>query len=101
MDLALNNLQRLICHKTKQTKPNQTNIYTYIYNIYINFVFQKRVDEEKSARKRREKRTKSTMHAGSISTEGGKFFYYNFRKAQHFFLRLLGFKILADREIHI
>ena len=25
MDLALNNLQRLICHKTKQTKPNQTN----------------------------------------------------------------------------
>ena len=25
MDLALNNLQRLICHKTQQTKPNQTN----------------------------------------------------------------------------
>ena len=25
MDLALNNLQRLICHRTKQTKPNQTN----------------------------------------------------------------------------
>ena len=24
MDLALNNLQRLICHKTQQTKPNQT-----------------------------------------------------------------------------
>ena len=24
MDLALNNLQRLICHKTKQTKPNQS-----------------------------------------------------------------------------
>ena len=23
MDLALNNLQRLICHKTQQTKPNQ------------------------------------------------------------------------------
>ena len=23
MDLAFNNLQRLICHKTKQTKPNQ------------------------------------------------------------------------------
>ena len=22
MDLALNNLQRLICYKTKQTKPN-------------------------------------------------------------------------------
>ena len=24
MDFALNNLQRLICHKTQQTKPNQT-----------------------------------------------------------------------------
>ena len=24
MDLALNNLQRWICHKTKQTKPNQS-----------------------------------------------------------------------------
>ena len=24
MDLALNNLQKLICHKTHQTKPNQT-----------------------------------------------------------------------------
>ena len=24
MDLALNNLQRLICHKTQQTKTNQT-----------------------------------------------------------------------------
>ena len=24
MDLALNNLQRLICHKTQQTKLNQT-----------------------------------------------------------------------------
>ena len=23
MDLALNKLQRLICHKTQQTKPNQ------------------------------------------------------------------------------
>ena len=23
MDLALNNLQRLICHKTQQTKPNK------------------------------------------------------------------------------
>ena len=25
MDLALNNLQRLICHKTQQTKPNLFN----------------------------------------------------------------------------
>ena len=24
MDLALNNLQRLICHKTQQTKPNES-----------------------------------------------------------------------------
>ena len=24
MDLALNNLQRLICHKTQQTKPNRS-----------------------------------------------------------------------------
>ena len=24
MDLVLNNLQRLICHETHQTKPNQT-----------------------------------------------------------------------------
>ena len=24
MDLALNNLQRLICYKTQQTKPNKT-----------------------------------------------------------------------------
>ena len=23
MDLALNNLQRLICHKSRETKPNQ------------------------------------------------------------------------------
>ena len=26
MDLALNNRQRLICHKTQQTKPNQPTI---------------------------------------------------------------------------
>ena len=26
MDLALNNLQRLICHKTKQTKPNHSGL---------------------------------------------------------------------------
>ena len=30
MDLALNNLQRLICHKTQQTKPNhQDDIATH------------------------------------------------------------------------
>ena len=27
MDLALNDLQRLICHKTQQTKPNQIPTY--------------------------------------------------------------------------
>ena len=27
MDLALNNLQRLICHKTQQTKPNEVFKY--------------------------------------------------------------------------
>ena len=26
MNLALNNLQRMICHKTQQTKPNQSHI---------------------------------------------------------------------------
>ena len=34
MDLALNNLQRLICHKTKQTKPNHDLIrFSMISNI--------------------------------------------------------------------
>ena len=33
MDLALNNLQRLICHKTQQTKPNQT--YNCLLRIII------------------------------------------------------------------
>ena len=28
LDSALNNLRRLICHKTKQTKPNQTKPWT-------------------------------------------------------------------------
>ena len=32
MDLALNNLQRLICHKTQQTKPNH-RIYKVINDI--------------------------------------------------------------------
>ena len=27
MDLALNDLQRLICHKTQQSKPNQYSAY--------------------------------------------------------------------------
>ena len=29
MDLALNDLQWLICHKTQQTKTNQTKDYIY------------------------------------------------------------------------
>ena len=35
MDLALNNLQRLICHKTQQTKPNQTNLFQYQTTNYM------------------------------------------------------------------
>ena len=31
MDLALNNLQRLICHKTKQTKPIDFHLFFYYY----------------------------------------------------------------------
>ena len=34
MDLALNNLQRLICHKTKQTKPKEYD-YTYLPNLSL------------------------------------------------------------------
>ena len=34
MDLALNNLQRLICHKTQRTKPNHKPL------IYIQFKWQ-------------------------------------------------------------
>ena len=30
MDLALNNLQRLICHKTQQTKPNLIGAFSTI-----------------------------------------------------------------------
>ena len=37
MDLALNNLQRLICHKTQQTKPNQTNIDNFLTVIVFLF----------------------------------------------------------------
>ena len=39
MDLALNDLQRLICHKTQQTKTNQNlvnffYVKTHFYNWY-------------------------------------------------------------------
>ena len=52
MDLALNNLQRLICHKTKpnQTKPNQYIFFPFkplliifslkILNVFINKIFK-------------------------------------------------------------
>ena len=30
MNLTLNNLQGLICHKTQQTKPNQTNCASFM-----------------------------------------------------------------------
>ena len=42
MYLALNNLQRLICHKTKQTKPNQTE--TFIP--FLTFRFSTRGERE-------------------------------------------------------
>ena len=31
MDLALNNLQGFICHKTQQNKPNLTPVLTYFF----------------------------------------------------------------------
>ena len=39
MDLALNNLQRLICHKTHQTKPNQIKIiFKQIYMTHTSVI---------------------------------------------------------------
>ena len=37
MDLALNNLQRLICHKTQQTKPITSFIVYLLFNFYLIF----------------------------------------------------------------
>ena len=34
MDLALNNLQRLICHKTHQTKPLLYNIISSYFSLH-------------------------------------------------------------------
>ena len=39
MDLALNNLQRLICHKTQQTKPNQTKHISWKLCASINYLY--------------------------------------------------------------
>ena len=33
-DLALYNLQGLICHKTQQRKPNQTKLHSTIFNCF-------------------------------------------------------------------
>ena len=35
MDLALNNLRRLVCHKTQQTKPKRQILFIHIYLIYM------------------------------------------------------------------
>ena len=37
MDLALNNLQRLICHKTKQTKSIVAQFLIYFF--WVNFIY--------------------------------------------------------------
>ena len=46
MDLALNNLQRLICHKTQQTKPNQIklNLTTHWSNNWVSHAFILKLD---------------------------------------------------------
>ena len=44
MDLALNNLQRLICHKTQQTKPNQTKQNKETLIIQIGEMFSVKID---------------------------------------------------------
>ena len=38
---GLNNLQRLICHKTQPTKPNQTWLFNCVYleNVFTNHIF--------------------------------------------------------------
>ena len=38
MDLALNKLQRLICHKTKQTKPNQFSVDQFSHPVVASLV---------------------------------------------------------------
>ena len=35
MDLALNNLQRLICHKTQQTKPSKLLFIFFPFTVFI------------------------------------------------------------------
>ena len=38
MDLVLNNLQRLVCHKTQQTKPNHNNILVNLWTFQLTLV---------------------------------------------------------------
>ena len=40
MDLALNNLQRLICHKTQQTKLNQERKIILCHNLFGDKIIQ-------------------------------------------------------------
>ena len=40
MDLALNNLQRLICHKTQQTKPSLVAGILRHYRDEVGYTFQ-------------------------------------------------------------
>ena len=35
MDLALNNLQRLICHESQTTKPNTNNLQPDLFDLLI------------------------------------------------------------------
>ena len=46
-DLALNNLQWLICHKTNQTKPNQPpkKIWWMKYSYYLSSIKLRKVQE--------------------------------------------------------
>ena len=45
-DLALNNLQGLVCHKTKQN--NQPTKYLYLNGSLISFNFKKRINDKKN-----------------------------------------------------
>ena len=41
MDLASNNLQKLICHKTQQTKPYQTKPFFKDISIIVGYLMPK------------------------------------------------------------
>ena len=50
MDLALNNLQRLICHKTQQTKPNKLDSTTSVSEFDSHWVLHNSSFEQKLAK---------------------------------------------------